>query len=697
MLLNIRKNHFSALLLTSSFTAFALVPSVSVASEENNSDETNNEEVIVISSSTLKVETPMAETPKAVSIVTEDDLKDRKPQKLDEALRYTSGVTSQPYGSDNDTDWIKVRGFDPSIYLDGNRLFRDGYYTWLLEPYGLERIELVKGPASILFGEAPPGGVVNAVQKKPTFTPQSELRLEAGNKGVGSIGVDISDNANEDGTAQYRLVGMYKTSEGELNGTENDRYYFAPSLQLDLSNQTRLTLMATLLDDDGVPTNGFFPAYGTLIDAPEGTIDPSTNLGEPDYDAYERTQISAGYKLEHDVNSTWSLSQSFNYGYNELFLRSTYGFPSDTSTTVFRGIVYREGDNTSYTLDNKAVANWYSSNTEHTFLVGFDIQQHNNEGVGEDNFGFGSIDALNPVYGNFTPLDPANAIDRDIKKSQNSLYAQYHMKWNDKWIGVIGGRYDDIDTESESIAAAQSESRDDSQFSGNFGLMYQADNGVSPYISYSESFEVLSTIDPATGSLYKPLEGEQSEIGIKYAPAGFDGYFGVAWFDLTQTNALVTNPATFVQTQTGEVTSEGFELESVSYLTDNLKLNANYSYTKAETDDTNDQGRQQVGLIPKHNASVWLQYDATQDGAEGWNFATGVRYVGESKDNPKSSNRTVPSQTLWDAMVGYNINQAWQLQLNVTNLLDEEYISSCDYYCYYGESRRALLSATYRW
>ncbi|MEH0018063.1 MAG: TonB-dependent siderophore receptor [Desulfobacter sp.] len=662
-------------------------------------DGTLSADPVVVTASALKVDIPTLEIPRSVSVITEQTIETHAPQKLDEALRYTPGITSQPYGADNDTDWFKVRGFDAAMYLDGSRLFRDGYYTWLIEPYGLEGIEIVKGPASILFGESPPGGVVNVVQKKPLDTPRGEIRLQGGTSSHLGAAFDVSDTANKDGSVRFRMVGMARDEDGELNGTENRRYYFAPSLAIDISDKTNLTLMATLLEDDGIPTNPFFPAAGTLIGTPYGTIDPSTNLGEPDYDAYERTQVSLGYALEHQINDVWEYSQNFTYGYNELFLRSSYAFPNSdpSATTLFRGIVYRNGENNSFTFDNKAVAEWESGRTAHTALMGIDLQHHKTEGVEQDNYAFGTINPYSPVYGNFTPLDPANDIDREITKIQASAYSQYQLKFDGKWVGVIGGRYDWVETENFSEKNSQDESRDDGEFSINTGLMYIADNGLSPYVSYAQSFDVLSTIDPTTGDLYKPLEGEQVEIGVKYLPHFIDGYINVALFDITQENALVTNPSTFVATQTGEVTSRGIEIEGMVDLTDHLVLRAGYTYIDAETDDTGGQGKKQAGLIPRHTASAWLEFDAAAIGLTGLTVGNGVRYVGESKDSPASSDLTVPDVTLWDAMVSYDIGQHWELQLNVNNILDKEYISACDYYCYYGQSRSAVLSVGYNW
>ena len=696
-------NHNSLAIAVRKALVCAIAPAAVVSFMAHAQDDSTEMDTITVTAQALKVETPAKETPRSVSIVSEDELRVRAPKKLDEALRYTSGVTSQPYGSDNDTDWFKVRGFDAATYLNGNRLFRDGYYTWLVEPYGLESVEVVKGPSAILFGESAPGGVVNAVQKKPTFTPQGEVKVEVGNNNHQSIGFDIADEANDSGTMRYRLVGLMTSQDGELDDTENERFYIAPSLEIDVSDRTMLTLMASYLKDDGVPTNPFFPAAGTLVDSEYGKIDPSTNLGEPDYDKYERTQLSLGYLLEHDINDTWTFSQNANYGSNELFLRSVYSMPSpgwdlNDDSLYYRGIVFRDGKNQSFTFDNNAVGNWMTDNAEHTVLVGVDLQYHNTKGDEQDNYSFGTVNPFNPSYGNYTPLDSADNIKREIDKYQASVYSQYQLKFHEQWIGNVGARYDWVKTENSGKGASvdQSESRDDAELSLSAGLMYLADNGLSPYANYSQSFEVISTIDTATGKLYKPLEGEQVEVGVKYEPSFMDGFVNIAWFDITQKNALVTNPSTWVATQTGEVTSTGVEVEGTAQLTDNVKLLASYTYTKAETDETYGKGTQQAGLIPKHQASAWVDYSAYHL-IPGLNVGTGVRYVGESKDNPASSDLTVPSVTLWDASVTYDISSQWQAQLNVNNIQDKEFISGCDYYCYFGQSRSVMLNANYRW
>ncbi|UNH23483.1 TonB-dependent siderophore receptor [Moellerella wisconsensis] len=660
-------------------------------------------EAIVVSAQALKVNTDLQETPRSVSVISQQQLETHAPQKLDEALRYTSGVVSQPYGADNDTDWFKVRGFDAATYLDNSRLFRDGYYTWLLEPYGFESIEVVKGASAILFGESAPGGAVNVVQKKPRLTPQNEVFVELGNNNQRALGFDFADQTDSRDPIRYRLVGVVKEADGELSGTDNKRVYLAPSVQIPLSEATHLTLMASYLHDNGTPTNPFFPAAGTLINSPLGNIKPSTNLGEPSYDKYRRTQLSVGYLLEHELNSEWRYAQRLNYGYNDLTLRSVYAFPNAdiTATELNRGVVFREGNNQSVSLDNNLVGEWDTERLEHTLLAGVELQYHRTKGDEQDSYSFDPINPWHPIYGQYTPLDPAKNIHRTIDKTQASLYSQYQLKFDSQWVGVAGLRYDWVKTENKSQNPLSPlnthQSRNDGEVSLNSGVMYLADNGLSPYANYSQSFEVMSTIDPATQHIYKPLKGDQIELGVKYTPHFIDGYFNIAWFDITQKNALVTNPKTSIATQTGEITSSGIEIESAVQLTEQLNLKANYTYTDARTDNSGGKGHKQAALIPKNMASVWASYQLPLTEQQSLTLGTGVRYLGASKDNPASSNLTVPSATLWDMAATYELNKHWQMQLNINNILDKDYVSACDYYCYFGQSRSVLLNAKYRW
>ncbi|CAJ1870817.1 TonB-dependent siderophore receptor [Aeromonas jandaei] len=675
-----------------------LLVSLPLMAEQTTAELPKASETMVVTGTAMKVEVPMAETPRAVSVVNREELDQHAVLQLDEAIRYRSGVLTGLYGSDNNTDWFKVRGFDAASYLDGNRLFGTGYYVWTPEPFGLESVEVLKGPASILYGEAPPGGVINAISKRPTATPQGQVDLQLGSRDHRQVGVDVSDALSDN--SRYRMVALYKERDGVLTGTYNDRVYLAPSVTFDLSDRTSLTLLASFLHDEGVPTNGFFPVYGTL-NTSGGQIDPSTNLSQPDYDRNRNTQLSTGYELAHQFNQTWEFKQNVRFNYNDLLLRQTYIFPTYEGTTASRGLVYRDGNTKSATMDNQMVGYWNTDSTEQTLLLGVDLQRHVNEGVEADNYGMGSINTMNPDYSGFPGFDESTATHQKSSKGQSGLYAQHQIRWDDRWLLTGGGRFDYVETHN--INTSKDERQYDHELSLSGSLMYLADNGLSPYFAYAESFEVLPGIDPNTRNSYKPLKGKLYETGVKYAPAFLDGYINLALFDLAQTNSLVST-GSGQQTQAGEVTSQGVELEGSVQVTDALRLTAAYTYTDAKTNDTG-SGDRRASLIPRHQASFWGNYKVQQGVASGLELGTGVRYIGSSVGigavnadyTPIYGSAEVPAHTVWDAMIGYDFAKNWRAQLNVNNLLGETYVASCDYYCYYGEPRSVVGSINYRW
>lgn len=646
---------------------------------------------VVVTATALKVDTPLVETPRPVSSVDREELEARNVQQLDETFRYRAGVLSGHFGSDNNTDWFKVRGFDQSTYQDGLRIYREGFYQWLPEPFGLERVDVFKGPSSILYGEAPPGGLINAVSKRPTETPQGEVNVQFGNRDHRQVGIDTSGPVGESDNVRYRLVGLYKERDGDLNATNNERYYFAPSLAVDVSDDTTVTFLASVQKDDGVPVNSFKLPYGTVQDTPFGRVDPQTNLSEPGYDKDNRTQWALGYELRHQLNDTWRFEQDLRYSELDLELRSTYAFFMADERQAARGHVYRDGTIDSLTVDNRMVGTWYTDRTENTLLLGADYQNLGVSGQEADPFPFGDpIDIFNPTYGNFTPVGADDLLTREIDKEQTGLYAQNQLRIDDRWVLLGGVRYDQADTENRNVTAGTTQRSDDDQVSWSGGAMYLGENGVNPYISYTESFDPLGRVD-SEGDLYEPREGRQWEAGVKVAPFGWDGYVTAAVFDLQESNTLINSPSGF-QVQEGERTSQGFELEGVGYLTDDLKVTAAYTYTDSRLEDD-----QRAPLIPRHQASTWLDYAFTGGALNGVTLGGGVRYVGSTIDTSVADNTAVGSYTLVDAMVGYEFADGWQAQLNVNNLTDKEYVASCEYWCYYGESRSVIGSVRYRW
>jgi len=663
----------------------ALVGS-NLAFAEDETGESPSLNAVVVSGTALKVETPLLETPRPASVVQREELEEQDVQAVDEAFRYRAGVVSGQYGGDNDADWLKVRGFDQSTYQDGMRILKDGYYWWVAEPYGLEQIDLLKGPSSNLYGEALPGGLVNLQSKRPTEEPQGRFDLQIGNYEHLQVGIDQSDAVNGSDNVRYRLVALYRSENGDIDYTENERLYVAPSLEWDISGSTSLTVLASVQKDDAVPYNGFKPADGTL-NTDDGQIDRSTFYGEPDYDTNDRTQTSFGYELSHAFNDSWRVEQHARYVELDLLLRSTY-FAGINGTDANRGHVHRDGRVKTWMIDNQLIGDFSFGQWDNTLMLGLDYQDLNKRSNNYDEYSaFGDVDLFNPEYGNYTPVADSDLERTYVTKQQVGIYLQNQVSWQDQWLAQGGVRYDWVETENHN--SSEKSELEVSSYSG--GLMYLSDWGVSPYVSYTESFEPTTSAD-IDGDLYEPRQGYQLDAGVKVAPFDVDGYLIVSAFQIEEENALVRNDDGNLEQDGSTRHATGFEIEGVGYVTDELQLMASYTYTDAYNDDgTNETG---VSLIPRHQTALWADY--TFSGVlDGLKLGSGIRYIGETED--EANGHEVPAYTLVDLMAGYDFGNGWQTQLNVKNATNEEYVAACAYYCYYGEARKATASMSYQW
>lgn len=669
-----------------------------------------NDRIVVTAppNTAMKLDVPISETPRAVSVVTEQQIEERGAQKIDQALRYSSGILATPYGPDNKAEWVTIRGFsDQSRFQNGlATLNEDGFYGQQIEPFGVERIEVLKGPASVLYGQNPPGGLVNVITKRPTRLPQGKVELEYGSNDYRHLAVDSAGPLNDDGSVLYRVVALARDTSGEMDFSKSKRLYLAPSVTF-LGEDTELTVLASYMDTKSDTTNGFKLPYGTLHGTPFGKVGYKTSLGEPGLNRHDTQQFNLGYEFTHHLNDTWTFHQNLNYTYLNLDLRNAYAISMVDERRADRGLTYRDGFAQNWATDNRLVGEWQWEDIENTLLLGFDYRRANTQSHDADLSPYNSaqyrfindpIDIFNPVYGNYTLNDDQLSYHRS-GRHQNGYYIQNQIKYDDRLIFLLGGRYDQSKSRTQNEIMGIDSRTDDSKFTKSAGVIYLFDNGVSPYISYAESFLPIADYD-ASGRQYKPTMGKQTEVGVKYTPSGFNGYASAAVFNLNQDNILTTdinNPIRRVQA--GEARSRGVELELSGEVYSGLSVTANYTYNKVETTKSGtveEVGKRLAGL-PLHSASAWATY-AFSGSLEGLTVGSGVRYVGSSfGDKVESRNLKVPAYTLWDAMIAYDFSKDWRLQVNATNLTNREYVSACDFWCYYGEGRNVNVNVSYRW
>lgn len=636
-----------------------------------------------------KTDTPLIETPRSISVVSRQEMTDRGAQSVVDAVGYSAGVVSGTYGYDPRFDPIYVRGFAVTQigdYRDGLRQVSGSFAYFRTEPYGLERIDIIKGPASVLYGQTAPGGLIDRVSKMPTDKAFGEIELQGGSPNWYQAAFDIGGPANKDGTVLYRLTGVARDADGSLTGTKNNELYLAPSVTF-RNDTTSLTLLGSILNAD-VPASNFYLQFGGVpTRIPVGTT----------FNDIEQTQEQVGYKLEHEFNDIWSARQNVRYGHIDLHAY----YPSPVAVIGSGPYVQQSATNYRETLDtfnadNQLQAQFATGAVSHKLLFGVDYLWS------DANYGIGTGSDIAPLN-MFDPGAPNQAIFPDITArngittSQVGLYAQDQMSFGDGWHFNIGGRQDFASqTNSDLTNGAVVNQRDDDAFTWQTGLLYEFSNGISPYVSYATSFLPSTNVD-AAGNLLQPSYGEQYEAGIKFQPKGMRALFTASAFQITQTNYATPDPNTFTYSAVGDIRVRGFEFEAAAEPMVGLEMTAAYTFAKGEITaslDTATIGNVPVNM-PENAGSVWAKY-TFQDGAwKGFGAGAGLRYIGDFYANNQNTLKN-PSQTLVDAALYYTKDN-WKFQLNAKNLFDDQVALNNEGYWYWSQGRTVVLSAKYRW
>lgn len=632
-----------------------------------------------------KTDTPLAETPQAVTVVTRDQIVDQGATNLQDALNYAAGVRSDAYGLDARTDSVRVRGAYPDVYLDGLRQAY-GYYTSTTrtEPYTLERLEVLRGPSGMLFGSGTAAGIVNMVSKRPLQETQREVGVQLGSWNRRQLQADLTGPLTADGQWSYRLIAVAREADTQVDFVPDDRRLIAPSLTWRPNAATSLTLQGLYQKDKSGTTSQFFPWEGTILPNPNGRLPTSRFIGEPG-DHYDSERKTFGWLFEHKFNENFTFRQNFRHSENENDNSYHYGDSFSIAggwgaDPIFKRRLGRFLDsyltrNRIDTLDNHLESHFATGALKHTLLIGADYSHQRENVWGATTYS--EIDAYAPLYGN--RVEPEREAFPRTKQRATGVYIQDQIKL-DRWNFIAGLRRDRVVSGAEG-----SEDATNSATSKRFGVLYAFPSGWSPYVSYAESFTPQS---PQQGQVFRPLQGEQWEVGVKYEPAGRSMAFSAAAYDLREKNQIA-QPIPNVYTQLGQTKTRGLELEARGSITPNLDVTAHYNYTDLDP---------QIEGLPRHQAAVWAKYRFAIAGVPGFSAGAGVRYMGSFRDVSFGGyGPRIPSVALLDLVLAYETAK-WRYALNINNATDKAYFSTClargD--CWWGTRRNVVASATYR-
>ncbi len=667
-----------------------------------------------------KTDTALREIPQSISVVTRDDMNDRGVQTVAEAVRYTAGVRTEASGIDSRADDIRIRGFDAgswsnNLYLDGLRSLRGGQWTATqFDSYGLERVEVIKGPAAVLYGQVTPGGLVNLVSKRPDALQRNEVKLQGGSHDQYKVAFDTGGVLDSQGEWLGRVVGSFNDGNAQVDDTDLQRTFIAPSLTWLPSEDTELTVLAQYQKDEGGSTYQFLPMTGTLR-TPHGRIDRETFLGERDWNTFDREQWSLGYDFSQRLNDNLSFRQNLRYSHIDTLYKGavSLGDTQPDGHTLRRRAAFGDGNAHSVAVDNHLQADFATGALQHTTLVGLDYLQADweHERKISNHPNIAPIDIFHPVHSGAArvPATLATQSDYDTTNRQTGVYVQDQIAL-DKWRFTLGGRQDHFDDDQLNRRTDSRTVTKDDAFTWRAGATYLFDNGLAPYFSYATSFEP-AVGESWDGKTFEPTEGEQYEAGIKFQPEGSDSYVTLSAFHLVQSNIIVkdTDPAhdtclpSLCDKQSGESRIRGVELEGKASLSEGLSLTGGYTYLDSEiTKSTGKDLGKRLSQVPRHMASLWADY-VFQDGPlAGLGLGAGARYTGSTYGDTENRYH-IRGYTLFDAAVRYDLGRVGlkgtTASLNASNLTDELYVATCGSVasCYYGSGRNVTASLTYAW
>ena len=678
-----------------------------------------------------KTDTPIQKVPQSISVVTAEEMALHQPKSVKEALSYTPGVSVGTRGASNTYDHLIIRGFaaegqSQNNYLNGLKLQGNFYNDAVIDPYMLERAEIMRGPVSVLYGKSSPGGLLNMVSKRPTTEPLKEVQFKAGTDSLFQTGFDFSDALDDDGVYSYRLTGLARSANAQQKGSEEQRYAIAPAFTWRPDDKTNFTFLSYFQNEPETGYYGWLPKEGTVEPLPNGKRLPTDFNEGAKNNTYSRNEKMIGYSFDHEFNDTFTVRQNLRFAQNKVSQKSVYGYgmcsdplySSNPSSSPCANVPQSQWGHTltrQYVIDNEKLENFSvdtqlqskfaTGSVDHTLLTGVDFMRMRNDI--DSWFGYAGSVAPSDIY-NLDRSDfdfgahpnPSGPYRVLLKQKQTGLYVQDQAQW-DKVLVTLGGRYDWADQSSFNRDYGNKSERDDKEFTWRGGVNYLFDNGVTPYFSYSESFEPASQTD-ANGDLFAPSKGKQYEVGVKYVPEDRPIVVTGALYQLTKTNNLMADPnGSLFSVEGGEIRARGVELEAKAALSASVNLVGSYTYTDAEyTTDTNYKGNTPA-QVPKHMASLWADYTFFDGPLSGLTLGTGGRYTGSSYGDPANSFK-VGSYTVVDALVRYDLARVGMagsnVALHVNNLFDREYVASCfnTYGCFWGAERQVVATATFR-
>lgn len=652
--------------------------------------------------SATKSAVPESKTPQVITTLSEQEIEKRHANSVNEILRYAPGVSTEVRGSTSYMSEYKIRGFtvDQEFYnglqlpynVTGNTKAR-------IDPLLIESVDILKGPSSVLYGGGSPGGLVNIQSKKPQKASRTEVGFNTGTRNLKEGYLD-STGQIADSDWNYRLLGKATENDDQPHTTRYENYLVAPSVTWQPDSKTRLTIDAlaqntpSLSPSDPLPIAYLRSSYADRRD-----------YAGDEWSGFKQRQWMLGYSFEHEFDSGWGFNQKARYFDVDTHQRSVYSTGPGSEVYQLNRFAYTtDEDLQSFNIDNQIAKTVALGEWKHHLLAGFDYQKLNSHFHYRYASSTPGIDMRNPDHAQIDEgaLGLYTAQKNRLSYQQNGYYLQDQVEFGG--LNLLGSlRYDDY----RSVTTNYLQNGDKAYVSQDrvtkrLGALYAFDNGISPFISYSEGFAPVSPQGTLVAKDVKPTTSKQVEGGVKYLLADYATTFTASVFNIRQKNVVTSDPGFLNYRQTGEVESKGAELSAVSRPTDNLTLIANYAYTHAiNTEDDKYQGKRPT-QVPENAFNLWGDYTFDSTPLKGLMLGAGARYTGPMEISPNNDAGKLGGTTQYDLAASYRMGEVLPslegltVKASAQNITNKETLTCYDATnCWIGRDRTFQLGASY--
>jgi len=627
------------------------------------------------SASATRTDTAIHETPQSISVVPAQVVEDIGATRLEDALDYAGGVErGNNFGGQGLTEFL-VRGFSTQEFYRNGFAVNRGYPN-MPDASTLERIELLRGPASMLYGRGDPGGTFNIVSKQPQAERRTVLGSQVNTDGLRRGTLDTTGALDESAAFTYRLNLVAEGSDSFRDHVESERYNIAPVLRWQLSDDTALILEGDYLHNRHPMDRGL-----TRYPNQAGDLSRDRFLGEESAGKLTNQNATTQLRLEHQLDSQWMLRGGIQYldGSLDGGAVENNGLAAD-GRTVGRNYSERWLNWNDLAVQANLEGHFDAAGLAHTLLLGVEFDDFNYDSQIDRSGGATSdfpIDLYDPVYGQPLPALTRTTTYDDENLKSYAFFLQDQIALTERLTAQVGARLERFEQRYENkLTPAGSWEQAHNAVSPRFGLIYDLTEELAVYANTSRSFKPNRGADRSSQA-FDPEKGIAHEVGIKYELPEHDLSVTAALFHITKENVLTSDPVdSNYQVAAGEARSRGFDISVAGNITPQWRVIGGYAYVDAEVTESSSASMPagtRLANVPRHSFNLLDTYEFAEGPLAGLGVGMGVKYVGDRKGGATSTAFDMDAYTTVDLLAYYPLTERVRLNLNLNNLFDEEY------------------------